>query len=34
MSDVKEGTSEYLVEVEDLKEYFPIHTGFGKTTML
>ena len=28
------GSSEYLVEVEDLKEYFPIRTGFAKTTML
>ncbi|MDO4619865.1 MAG: ATP-binding cassette domain-containing protein [Lachnospiraceae bacterium] len=27
-------SSEYLVEVENLKQHFPIHTGFGKTTML
>ncbi|MBQ9328453.1 MAG: ATP-binding cassette domain-containing protein [Solobacterium sp.] len=26
--------SEYLVEVNHLKEYFPIRTGWGKTTML
>ncbi len=26
--------SEYLVEVRDLKEYFPIRTGFIQTTML
>ena len=26
--------SEYLVEVRDLKEYFPIRTGFMQTTML
>ncbi|MCI9321091.1 MAG: dipeptide ABC transporter ATP-binding protein [Lachnospiraceae bacterium] len=27
-------SSEYLVEVEDLKQYFPIKTGFFKTTPL
>lgn len=27
-------SSEYLVEVKDLKQYFPIRTGFMKTTML
>ena len=26
--------SEYLVEVNDLKQYFPIKTGFGKTIPL
>ncbi len=31
---MSENRSEYLVEVEDLKEYFPIRTGFAKTTML
>ena len=28
------GKSEYLVQVDHLKEYFPISTGFLKTTML
>ena len=27
-------SSEYLVEVKDLKQYFPIRTGFMKTTLL
>ena len=27
-------SSEYLVEVRDLKQYFPIRTGFMKTTLL
>ena len=27
-------SSEYLIEVEDLKQYFPIKTGFFKTTPL
>ena len=27
-------SSEYLVEVQDLKQYFPIRTGFMKTTLL
>ena len=26
--------SEYLVQVEHLKEYFPVRTGFAKTTPL
>ena len=26
-------SSEYLVEVKDLKQYFPIRTGFMKTTL-
>ena len=26
--------SEYLVQVEHLKEYFPVRTGFAKTTSL
>ena len=25
---------EYLIEVEDLKQYFPVRTGFFKTTHL
>lgn len=33
MSEVK-NESEYLVEVKHLKEYFPVKTGFGKTTPL
>lgn len=32
MTEMKK--SEYLVEVDHLKEYFPIKTGFTKTTML
>ena len=27
-------SSEYLVEVRDLKQYFPVHTGFNKKTWL
>lgn len=27
-------SSEYLVEVKDLKQYFPVRTGFMKTTLL
>ena len=27
-------SSEYLVEVKDLKQYFPIRTGMFKKTML
>ena len=27
-------SSEYLIEVEDLKQHFPIKTGFFKTTPL
>lgn len=27
-------SSEYLVEVKDLKQYFPVHTGFMKKTDL
>ncbi len=34
MGSEQKTNSGYLVEVEDLKEYFPIRTGFMKTTML
>lgn len=27
-------SSEYLVEVQDLKQYFPVKTGFMKNTYL
>ena len=27
-------SNEYLVEVEHLKQYFPVRTGFAKTTPL
>ncbi len=33
MSEMKK-KSEYLVEVNNLKQYFPIKTGFMKTTPL
>lgn len=34
MSEEVKNKSEYLVEVRDLKQYFPIKTGFMKTTPL
>ena len=34
MSEETKKNSEYLVEVHDLKEYFPVKTGFFKTTPL
>ncbi len=34
MSNETNGKSGYLVEVEDLKQHFPIRTGFTKTTLL
>lgn len=34
MSNETNGKSGYLVEVEDLKQHFPIRTGFMKTTLL
>lgn len=34
MSEEAKNKSEYLVEVRDLKQYFPIKTGFMKTTPL
>ena len=34
MSEEVKNKSEYLVEVRDLKQYFPINTGFMKTTPL
>ena len=34
MSEEVKNKSEYLVEVRDLKQYFPIKTGFMKTTYL
>ena len=34
MSEEVKNKSEYLVEVRDLKQYFPMKTGFMKTTPL
>ena len=34
MREVQQMSSKYLIEVEDLKQYFPIKTGFFKSTPL